>query len=287
MKRIALHLLAGAVAAGLAGSANAADFGAPMPGPGPVVVPYEAPGGGWYLRGDVGVGATTFGAWDESSLAAPANGAAGWSSRSMSGSAFLRGGVGYQFNSYLRGDVTVEYRTTGSLHGVNYIYNGGTNQTFADNVSGHWSSVAAMANGYVDMGEFWGLSPFIGAGVGVAHNRLTGVQDTAVGITNLGGFGSYADGGKTNFAWALHAGVGYQVNRNLKLELGYRYMNLGDAKTGALTCYNGAGGFSAQAGCGSTLTVKKLVTNDVHVGMRWLLNPPEPVAQPIPVYAKN
>ena len=285
MNRIALHLIAGAAFCGLGTAALAADYGAPMPGPGPapIITPYAEPGGGWYLRGDVGVGATSFGAWEETSLVAPAGGVAAWNSRSMSGSTFLRGGVGYQFNSYLRGDITAEYRTTGSLHGVNYIYNG--NRTFADAVNGHWSSTAVMANAYVDFGEFWGLTPFVGAGVGVAYNQLTGLQDTGVGANNLGAFGRYGDSGKANFAWALHAGLGYEVNRNLKLEIGYRYMNMGDAKSGVLTCYNGTGGYQ---NCNSYLTTKKLVSNDIHVGMRWMLNPPPPpVAQPIPVFAKN
>ena len=46
-----------------------------------------------------------------------------------------------------------------------------------------------------------------------------------------------ADNGKWNFAWALHAGVGYKVSPNVTIELAYSYMNLGDATTGANTNY--------------------------------------------------
>ena len=31
----------------------------------------------------------------------------------------------------------------------------------------------------------------------------------------------------TNFAWALMAGLDFNVTQNLKLELGYRYLNMG------------------------------------------------------------
>ena len=47
------------------------------------------------------------------------------------------------------------------------------------------------------------------------------------------------DASKWNFAWALHAGLGYKVSPNFTLELAYRYVDLGDGVTGALSDFTG------------------------------------------------
>ncbi len=49
---------------------------------------------------------------------------------------------------------------------------------------------------------------------------------------------AYNDYGKktvTNFAWGLGVGVGYEINENWTLDLGYRFMNLGKVKTGTVS----------------------------------------------------
>ena len=47
-----------------------------------------------------------------------------------------------------------------------------------------------------------------------------------------GGIGFAPDRDTTKFAWALHAGVGMAISPNAKLELAYRYLNMGKAETG-------------------------------------------------------
>ena len=42
-----------------------------------------------------------------------------------------------------------------------------------------------------------------------------------------------------NFAWALYAGLGFEVTDALTLELAYRYLDMGDGKTGDLVAYDG------------------------------------------------
>jgi opacity protein-like surface antigen len=83
-----------------------------------------------------------------------------------------------------------------------------------------------------------------------------------------------------NLAWAVHAGLGYQVTPNLTLELAYRYLNLGDADTG--TIYNYAGRCSR---C-EPITFKELDSHDVKIGMRWVLAPPPPAFPQAPVTTK-
>jgi opacity protein-like surface antigen len=77
---------------------------------------------------------------------------------------------------------------------------------------------------------------------------------------------------KWDLAWALHAGVGYQVSPGLTLELAYHYVNLGDGVTGALTDFHG---FTR----GRTIQFKDISSHDLSIGMRWELNSP-PMYEP-------
>ena len=81
---------------------------------------------------------------------------------------------------------------------------------------------------------------------------------------------------RTNLAWSLMAGVGVDVTRNVKLEIGYRYLNMGRAETGSL-------GLSDPPN--TILRVKNIDSHDLRIGMRWLLNSDccasAPVEQPI------
>ncbi len=120
-----------------------------------------------------------------------------------------------------------------------------------------------MANGYVDLGTYYGVTPFVGAGVGFAHHMFGGVTDNGQGLYQ-GGFGSGPEKQKLSFAWAAHAGLGYSITPNLKLELAYRYLNMGSAQTGTITC-------DAPPFCKTDYHLKDIASHDVKVGMRWIL----------------
>ena len=86
-------------------------------------------------------------------------------------------GVGYQFNNWFRVDVTGEYRGGShfqSLYVLNESANIGTgNPTqIADFYRGDISSWVGLFNGYVDLGTWYGITPYVGAGVGLAWNKL-------------------------------------------------------------------------------------------------------------------
>src|SRR5665647_2322415 len=72
-----------------------------------------------------------------------------------------------------------------------------------------------------------------------------------------------ADAGKWNFAWALHTGLAYKVTPNVTVELGYSYVNLGDATTGYNS--NFGGGPTAQF----PWTMKDITSHDLTLGVRW------------------
>ena len=94
-----------ALLAGVAGPAIAADYYEP-----PVDIPPPPVVGGWYIRGHIGMSNQYFDGL-ESSLYFESTFDYGWYDEGGFASApIFGGGVGYKFNDYLRGDLTVEYR---------------------------------------------------------------------------------------------------------------------------------------------------------------------------------
>lgn len=87
------------------------------------------------------------------------------------------------------------------------------------------TSYTLMINGYKDLGNFGGFTPYVGAGIGVAYHIVDDVYFT--GNPNLT---NRIHGDKDlAFAWSLMAGVGYQLSQNTVLDLGYRYFDMGKA----------------------------------------------------------
>jgi opacity protein-like surface antigen len=116
-----------------------------------------------------------------------------------------------------------------------------------------------MFNGYVDLGTWYGFTPFLGAGVGFSRNTITNFGD--VNIAVLGDAHS-SDASKWNFAWALHAGVGYRVSNAMTLELAYRYIDLGKAMTGPMVDYT-------FASIDTPFEFNRLTSQDVKFGLRY------------------
>mgnify|MGYP001766202519 CR=1 FL=1 len=287
MTRISIRLLAATALLGLTGVAHAADMAGPFRAP-TVVQPIVDVGssGGWYLRGDVGIGINSVPKFSSTGVAGiDANPSASWLSRDMADTPFIGVGVGYQFTDYLRGDITAEYRAATRIRG-NARYPRSATDVAYPFYDGSLSSTVVLANGYVDLGNYSGLTPYIGAGVGMAYNKTGDIYQH----TSFPAYGTYADGvlpgqGKWDFAWALHTGVSWDVNPRLKLEMGYSYKNLGKAASGELRCNENP---TVTHKCNEWLNLKNLATSDLHLGMRWLLNPPEPkqAAYSAPVVAK-
>ena len=272
--------------------AHAADL-IPPPPPPPMPPPVEV-GGGWYLRGDIGASI-----YERPTYYVPDDKTLNFFGTSQGTGLFAGVGVGYQFNSFLRGDVTGEYRSTGlrlnsySDFGYSDCNDWGCKdvkgRSYNSN-AGNFASAVVLANVYADLGTFYGVTPFVGGGVGVAFNYLNGFSDTGITktvVTDEWGHqktysgasgGVYKDSSKSSLAWALHAGLAYDVTPNFKVELAYRYLNLGQAKTGVLNCF-----------CGDTLTpmkVKDLESHDIKIGLRYLLGGGF-VAAPLPPIAPD
>lgn len=264
-------LVAGGLVIASTLAASAADMLPPPPPP--MAPPPPAEFSGWYLRGDVGVAKQKAKTWSHGDVTAAPGGRF---INSFTGDAAFAGvGVGYQFNNWLRFDVTGEVRSSASI-GATDTYNwtcafvGGSCGAIGQVVprsniwTGQREAIVGLANVYVDLGTWHGLTPFIGAGIGGSWNHVFGVKD--FDPSEFGGAGFASDTRKWSMAYALHAGLAYSVTSNVKLEMGYRYLNMGTASIGTLTCL-------PLGNCNPTGRTGKIADNEAHeikLGMRWL-----------------
>ena len=272
-------LLATLVAVGASSAAFGADLLPPPPPLEPVPVDV---GGGWYLRGDVGVGATQLTDWRASfapvDLAGNPNQTVSTPGYiSLGDQAFAGAGFGYQFNNWFRVDFTGEYRTEANYRATQlYTFPTGPGAwapVAGDGYFGNLGSAVFLANGYVDLGTWYGITPFVGGGVGVANTWMKGFSDGPA-------LGFAADTNKTNFAWAVMGGLALNVTNNLKLELGYRYLDMGGFQTNPIVCIQAAG-------CALERHNFNLASHDVRLGLRYNLGGfgPAPALAPIGPFA--
>jgi opacity protein-like surface antigen len=284
MVELRAFALASVAVIALSGAAAAADLLPPPPMMEPPP-PVSADLGGWYLRGDTGVGFNNSVSASTSPsalnfLPSGTTGTDNFYNSSLSEAALFDVGIGYQVNNWFRADVTGELRGGSSFSGLEVVnvQNGGANSPqFADFYRGSLSSEIALVNAYFDMGTWYGITPYVGGGVGVAFNNFYGGTDNGIAgsgfqVTPAGGI--LGAGTQTNFAWALMAGFDMKVARHLKLEIGYRFLDYGTFKSGTSQCLtgNGASGSFSSAFCtggGYTLASHNLSSNDVRIGLRY------------------
>ncbi len=262
-------LIAAGAASLLSSMAFAADMAiAPPP------MPYAAPVadfGGWYLRGDIGFSNQSVNNILDTNAAAYNNLVVAQTSSFSSGGIYDLG-VGYQFNNWLRADIIAQYRGRATLTGLDVVTGTGPLAGFrgTDVYGGTKSEFLFLANGYVDLGTWWCVTPFVGAGIGTARVSIANFTDTGDFI-NGGQVHSlvYASqGAKWNFAWAAHAGLAYQVNRNVTLELAYSYVDLGSGITGPSYSFDQVTNTTH-----APFALRDITSHDLKLGVRWSLDP--------------
>jgi opacity protein-like surface antigen len=237
---------AAALLAAAASQALAADLDDLLP-PAPVLE--DAPET-WYQRGDIGAVRPT--RPEAGFTAAPVTG--DLAREGIADAAVAGLGIGYRFGPMLRTDLTLDHRFEARFHGV------ATAPVFADGTlldRARIHSSTLMWNAYADLGTWNGLTPYLGAGLGVArtvlshHVRVTEDPAGQSSFERLSGRGEYG------FAWALMAGFGYEILPGLTVDVGYRFLNLEDVKTRSF-------------GFGSGLAVESLSAHEVRLGVRYM-----------------
>ncbi|MCX5516336.1 outer membrane protein [Kaistia algarum] len=246
MANVRKFMLAAAFGAAMAasGMASAADLAEqPYIEPQPVMAT-----GGWYLRGDIGY------KWynnPDISFVTPTY-SDPWNNTSLDNTGLLGVGVGYQFNNYFRADATIDYEFSAGAYGEGYCGGcGGVGHTIESADISAWT---LLANGYIDLGNYAGFTPYVGAGIGTSY-----LETSNVGYINPNGVtGGWDGAGQWNFAWALMAGASYAISPNTSIDLNYRYLNLGDAVSGYIP-----------AGGGGTIQYDNITANEIRLGLRY------------------
>ena len=131
-------------------------------------------------------------------------------------------GIGYP-SDRTRWELLVEYRPSFSFSG-NATYPG----SFAAVASAkNISSLAGMVAGYIDLSDGGKAVPFVGAGLGIAQNRMKGFQIRFPSTTTI-----VPGAKKTNFVWMITAGIGFKLDKKQTLDLSWQYTDLGSLYTG-------------------------------------------------------
>lgn len=244
--------------AGVAGPALAADYIEE-----PVEVVPEV--GGWYIRGYIGMSNQFFDGLESDLFDVPSE--FGWyDDGGFSSAPIVGGGVGYQFNDNLRGDLTVEWRGKSEFNAVDWLRATPISGITTNDYSADKSELVFMANGYYDIGNFYGITPYVGAGLGASYNTISNFRD----INIINGGGAYADdNSEWNLAWALHAGLGFQATERMTIDFGYSFISLGDASSGTLQNDDGV---SFPSGQNESIKFNDIYSNDFKLGVRYSLN---------------
>jgi opacity protein-like surface antigen len=132
-------------------------------------------------------------------------------------------GVGWRTLPWFRWDATLSYIPSMDFSGTIEGGPGGL-------ATGDVDSLVGMVNGYLDFAglgySFGPFQPYLDGGIGGASNHLHNLDTTTAGII----------GGDTNtsFAWGLGAGVGVPLSPRTTLDVSYKYLDLGDVRSGSV-----------------------------------------------------
>jgi opacity protein-like surface antigen len=240
--------------------APAAARGADLPPPyfQPPVEEY----GAWYLRGDIGI---TNQRVHKLNSPAPGFNTTTMLVQGFDSSGLFGVGIGYKYNSWLRFDATGEYRAGAHFSALDTFPSGGScpGAFCSDRFEGTKSEWLFLFNTYFDLGTWHSVTPFVGAGIGFDRLTIGNFTDTNINAPG-GAIGFSGDNSKWNFAWALHAGLAYQVTPNFTVELAYRYVDLGNGATKDLV------GFDFTNATFNPILFKHITSNDVKLGIRWM-----------------
>lgn len=169
---------------------------------------------------------------------------------------FTESGLGCGSGSRgFRGEVMLGFHGERDIDGEPGPWNPGPPVT-ADPLHTSVKSYTAMVNGYKDLGNFGGFTPYLGAGVGVAYNILEDVSFT--GNPNL--VNQIRGDRDLAFAWSLMAGVGFQISERTILDVGYRYIDMGKAESQNI---DSAGFFNPR------VDVDDIDAHEIKVGLRY------------------
>ncbi|HUZ91763.1 MAG TPA: outer membrane beta-barrel protein [Methylocella sp.] len=232
----------------------------------------------WYVRGDLAYAAETYPKLSfDSTFSEPP---------SVLNSFSAGAGFGYKVNNWFRTDLVLDYRSPIHAAGI-----GGQPCTLvlpdaitgklgytAETCAGHFNTDIhrwdLLANGYFDLGTWSGFTPYVGAGAGVTWARAKQSVywtygdnlpcQTSCGFASPSGntYFGYFDSSQSRmdyqFAWAVMAGVTISMTEQAQLDVGYRFLDLGNVT-----------GISGVTGASVT---QRVFVNELRAGVRYMID---------------
>ncbi|MGH6793918.1 MAG: outer membrane protein [Methylocella sp.] len=265
----------------LAVPAAGADLGQPFPALAAPAPPDDRVefASNWYVRGDLAYAQETYPQISPDTLGP---------TPSVLNTYSAGVGMGYKVNNYFRTDLILDYRS--QIHAVGVgaptscevvlpsVITGLPTPT-PEICNGHFDNEIhrwdLLANGYLDLGTWYGVTPYIGAGAGVAFartnqsvnftygnglacNTACGFPTTPVGTFIFTDFDHSQSNMRYDFAWALMAGVAIAMTDHAQLDIGYRYLDLGSIPT--------------LSSVGGTSVTQRVRASEVRAGVRYMID---------------
>ncbi len=191
-------------------------------------------------------------------------------------------GVGRHIGRGFRFDVTYDYRFEADASGVLLNHNAALDGKREFGIKSH----LLMGNLYYDFNQGGRFSPYLGVGLGWVRHKTT---DGSV-VDTCGCTGTIEGESNDSVAAAFMAGVTFNLtagrdqavyggstkdapvmvssNRGLLLDVGYRFLYLGDAKTGPVTGDFGGGNVEVS----EDPTIENIHAHEIRFGLRYNLN---------------
>lgn len=233
---------------------------------------------GWYASGTVGFEwslAADFSDRDSSAINPPALFGSGPGRDGGSIGAYgdfgryplVEAAFGRQISPWLRTELALAWRPDMQYRGTSNFRGVPGDQP----VSATTDSLSGMVNLYLDIAGLTeaGLGrfhPYVGGGVGVAHNRLGEMTYGFPGNPGAHKVSITPGGTKTDIAFMAGIGTGITLSRRFMLDLSYRYTDLGRVETDAGKLYLD----TKPAGIDIAPTRARLRTQGVFAGLRYL-----------------
>jgi len=203
----------------------------------------------WYLRGGVGFEwslAADFSDRDAAAKNPPALFGEGPGSDGRQIGAYgdfgrfpsVEAAVGRQLLPWLRAEFALAWRPDMSYRGQANFRGVAGEQP----VSASADSLSGTANLYLDIAGLPGVDlgrfrPYVGSGVGTAHNRLQEMTYSFPGNAGAHKITITPSGSRTDIAFMATLGTGIVLSKRIILDIAYRYTDLGQVQTDAGRAY--------------------------------------------------
>jgi opacity protein-like surface antigen len=133
-------------------------------------------------------------------------------------------GIGARFLPFFRADVTASYIPSLRFSGGDNFGTGSIN-------TAQIRSGVVLANAYFDfpvLTIFGPLQPYLDVGLGAARNKIGAMTSTFIG----GGLAGHTE---TSVAGSVGFGVGIPLGDHALIDIAYKFIDLGEVRTGAVT----------------------------------------------------